>query len=183
MVNQATSYTAAGVVPTRLGNQHPSIAPYELLRASDRDLIVAVGTNRQFAALCEALGAPELARDSRFATNAERVAWRRELIQLLEARLVHGTADDWAHKLIQARVPAGVVNDVAGAFRLAEQLGLNPIVHVPADDGTTVGLTRNPIGLSLTPPTYRLAPPCLGSTSVDDLDAFAPERTHTHDDR
>jgi crotonobetainyl-CoA:carnitine CoA-transferase CaiB-like acyl-CoA transferase len=176
LVNQGTAYTAGGVVPTRMGNQHPSIAPYELLRCRDRDVIVAVGTDRQFAALCATLGIGDLADDPRFATNPARVASRDELIELLEARLALGLADDWAEALTRARVPAGVVNDIGGAFRLAEQLGLGPIVQLAADDGTRVELTRNPIGLSLTPPTYRLAPPALGSTALEDLDEFSTER-------
>jgi crotonobetainyl-CoA:carnitine CoA-transferase CaiB-like acyl-CoA transferase len=167
LVNQGTAYTAAGVVPARMGNQHPSVAPYELLRCSDRELTVAVGTDRQFAALCDTIGAPELAADPRFATNSDRVAARTELVELLEARLVLRTADEWAEELIRARVPAGVVNDIGGAFALAAQLGLNPTVTLTHDDGTDVELTTNPIGLSLTPPSYRLAPPGLGSTSPD----------------
>jgi crotonobetainyl-CoA:carnitine CoA-transferase CaiB-like acyl-CoA transferase len=167
LVNQGTAYTAAGVVPTRMGNQHPSVAPYELLRCSDGELTVTVGNDRQFAALCDTIGAPELAEDARFATNSDRVAARKELIELLEARLVLRTADEWAEELIRARVPAGVVNDIGSAFRLAAELGLNPTVELTHDDGTHVELTTNPIGLSLTPPTYRLAPPGLGSTSPD----------------
>ena len=87
LVNQGSSYTAAGVVPTRMGNAHPSIAPYELLRCGDGELVLAVGTDRQFGALCAVLGAPELAGDPRFATNPDRVAHRAELRAALESRL------------------------------------------------------------------------------------------------
>ena len=169
LVNQGTAYTAAGVVPARMGNQHPSVAPYELLRCSDRHLTVAVGNDRQFAALCATIGAPELAEDPRFRTNPDRVAAREELIELLEARFALRTAGEWAEELTRARVPAGVVNDIGAAFRLAAQLGLDPIIKLAHDDGSHVGVARNPIGLSLTPPTYRLAPPGLGSTAPDDL--------------
>ena len=169
LVNQGTAYTAAGVVPARMGNQHPSIAPYELVRCRDGELIVAVGNERQFAALCATIGAPELADDPRFTTNSDRVAARDELIDLLEARLALRTAGEWAEELTRVRVPAGVVNDIGAAFRLAAQLGLNPIVELAHDDGTHVGVARNPIGLSLTPPSYRRAPPGLGSTAPDEL--------------
>jgi crotonobetainyl-CoA:carnitine CoA-transferase CaiB-like acyl-CoA transferase len=67
----------------------------------------------------------------------------------------------WAEALTEVRVPAGVVNDLAGAFELAAALGLDPIVEIPRDDGSTVRLPRNPIVLSETPPTYRGAPPPL----------------------
>jgi crotonobetainyl-CoA:carnitine CoA-transferase CaiB-like acyl-CoA transferase len=161
MVNQASAYTSAGVVPTRMGNQHPSIAPYELLPCADADLVVAVGTDRQFAALCDVLETPDLPRDPRFATNTARVANRAFLRTELERRLARRTAAAWADALTQARVPAGAVNDVAGAFRLAADLGLDPVVHLPRADGSTVSLPRNPINLSATPPTYRSAPPRL----------------------
>lgn len=159
LVNQGSAYTIAGVVPGRMGNAHPSISPYELYATGEGELVVAVGNDRQFAALCEVLGAPQLANDPRFATNGDRVAHRdvlkRELIERLQAR----PASEWARELTGVRVPAGVVNDLEGAFALAQTLGLEPLVSVPAADGGAVALTRNPIRLSRTPPTYRSAPP------------------------
>jgi crotonobetainyl-CoA:carnitine CoA-transferase CaiB-like acyl-CoA transferase len=161
LVNQGSAYTIGGVVASRMGNQHPSIAPYELLRSGEGDLVLAVGNDRQFAALCEQLGAGELAEDPRFQTNSARVQNRDALRQALEPPLADRPARDWAKDLTDARVPAGVVNDIAGAFRLAEELGLDPVVTIARDDGTTAALTRNPISLSATPPTYRSAPPRL----------------------
>lgn len=159
LVNQASGYTIAGVTPVRAGNAHPSIAPYALFRAADQDLVLAVGNDRQFATLCTVLGAPELAQDARFLDNRERVRHRTSLQAELETRLARRPAAAWAAELTLARVPAGVVNDVAGAFSLAAALGLNPIVEVPGEDGEVTRLVRNPIGLSATPPTYRSAPP------------------------
>jgi crotonobetainyl-CoA:carnitine CoA-transferase CaiB-like acyl-CoA transferase len=161
LVNQASAFTIAGVVPTRLGNAHPSISPYELLETGDGDLVLAVGNDRQFTALCEVIGAPELAGDPRYATNGARVANRVALRADLVAGLATRPAADWARELTAVRVPAGVVNDLRGAFALAQSLGLEPIVEVPAAGGQTVRLTRNPIGLSRTPPSYRTAPPPL----------------------
>ena len=163
LVNQGTAYTAGGVVPGRLGNSHPSIAPYELLPTAAGELVLAVGTDRQFGALCGVVGAPELADDPRFATNAERVRHREALREALVLRLAARPASTWVGLLTAARVPAGLVNDVAGAFALATRIGLEPVVRLPRADGTTVALTRNPIGLSATPPTYRSAPPALAA--------------------
>jgi crotonobetainyl-CoA:carnitine CoA-transferase CaiB-like acyl-CoA transferase len=148
-----------------MGNQHPSIAPYEPLTCADTDVVVAVGNDRQFASLCSVVGAPELAHDPRFATNSSRVANRPALLAELERRLAARPAAEWAAKLTEARVPAGVVNDIAGAFRLAESLGLDPIVGLAREDGTEVRLPRNPIRLSATPPSYRLPPPELDSAT------------------
>jgi crotonobetainyl-CoA:carnitine CoA-transferase CaiB-like acyl-CoA transferase len=161
LVNQGAAFTAGGAVPERMGNQHPSIAPYELMRCADGDLVLAVGNDRQFAALCEGVGAPELADDERFATNPARVENRGALREALEERLAARPAAEWAAALTDARVPAGEVNDIAAAFRLAEELGLRPVVSLPRSDGSSVDLTRNPIALSATPPEYRTAPPRL----------------------
>jgi len=158
-----SSYTIAGVVPGRMGNEHPSIAPYAPFPTAEGELVVAVGNERQFSALCEVIGAPELASDPRFDTNSGRVDNRRELDEQLQARLAARPASEWARLLTEARVPAGVVNDVRGAFALAQTLGLAPTVSIPRDDGSAVLLTRNPVALSRTPPSYRSAPPSLPS--------------------
>jgi crotonobetainyl-CoA:carnitine CoA-transferase CaiB-like acyl-CoA transferase len=164
LVNQGSAFTLAGAVAGRMGNAHPSIAPYELLPTGAGDLVLAVGNDKQFGALCAVLGAPELAADARFATNSARVAHREELRPALVALLAARDAASWVAPLSAAGVPAGQVNDVAGAFALAESLGLAPIAEVPRADGTIARLTRNPIGLSATPPTYRSAPPDLAAS-------------------
>jgi crotonobetainyl-CoA:carnitine CoA-transferase CaiB-like acyl-CoA transferase len=171
LVNQASAYTVAGVVAQRIGNAHPSIAPYELYSTAEGDLVLAVGNDKQFAALCEALYAPELATDVRFATNADRVAHREELRQEIERRLTVRPVAAWTDRLSAVGVPAGAVNDIERAFHLAERLGLEPIVSVPGQNGQAVRLPRNPIRLSETPARYRTAPPKLPTRS-----AFPPTR-------
>jgi crotonobetainyl-CoA:carnitine CoA-transferase CaiB-like acyl-CoA transferase len=164
LVNQAAAFTAGGVVPHRMGNRHPSITPYEVLDCGDGELVLAVGNDRQFAALCDVLGEPGLSEDPRFAGNSARVAHREDLVSALEAALAADSAASWSQRLLEARVPAGVVNDIAGAFEFATAIGLDPIVNLDAEDGTAVRLPRNPIRLSATPPTYRSAPPALRDT-------------------
>jgi crotonobetainyl-CoA:carnitine CoA-transferase CaiB-like acyl-CoA transferase len=161
MVNQGSAYTIAGVVPERLGNRHPSISPYEVYATAEGELVLAVGNDRQFAGLCEELGAPDLATDPRFATNPDRVANREALGVELKRLLAARPAADWAAALLARRVPAGQVNDLGAAFAFAERIGLGPTVAIPREDGSTVDLTRNPIRLSATPATYRSAPPTL----------------------
>jgi crotonobetainyl-CoA:carnitine CoA-transferase CaiB-like acyl-CoA transferase len=163
LVNQASAYTAGGVVPHRMGNAHPSISPYELYDADGGQLVIAVGNDRQFRALCETIGRPDLADEARFATNTDRVANRTELREELERSLRRRPAADWSEALTAARVPAGLVNDVGAAFRLARELGLDPVVEIRDGDGPATPLTRNPITLSDTPASYRSAPPALGS--------------------
>ena len=162
LVNQAAGFTAAGVVPERMGNAHPSISPYELYQTGEGRLALAVGNDRQFAALCEVLGDPAAAQDAGFATNAARVADRERLRARLEERLAGASAATWAARLLEASVPAGEVNDLAGAFALAERLGLEPIVEMPRDDAPPLRLPRNPIRLSATPARVTSLPPALG---------------------
>jgi crotonobetainyl-CoA:carnitine CoA-transferase CaiB-like acyl-CoA transferase len=161
LVNQGSAYTVAGVVPKRLGNRHPSISPYETYATADGELVLAVGNDRQFATLCEVIGAPDLPADPRFATNPARVENRKSLDEELERRLAARPAAEWSAELLARRVPAGQVNDLAAAFAFAERIGLEPTATIPRADGSTVSLTRNPIRLSATPATYRSAPPLL----------------------
>ena len=175
LVNQAQGYVGAGVVPGRMGNRHPSIAPYETFQAQDRPLVLAVGNDRQFAGLCDVLGLPALAQDPRFTTNDQRVAHREELCVLLAGRLGTQSADHWFRALMARGVPCGPINTIEQGFALAAELGLSPVVRVPrtavgapevGQDGTvtsaSVATVANPIRLSRTPAVYRSAPPLLG---------------------
>jgi crotonobetainyl-CoA:carnitine CoA-transferase CaiB-like acyl-CoA transferase len=157
LLNQGSAYVLAGDVPGRLGNRHPSIAPYETFAAADRDFAVACGNDAIFARLCAAIDRPELATDERFATNAQRLANRDALAAELEAELARLPAGEWVLRLGEAGVPAGPINDVAQAFALAEELGLEPVVEVDS-----VSHVRSPMRMSATPPQVRRRPPRLG---------------------
>src|SRR3984957_11382082 len=106
LVNQGSAFTVAGVVPARMGNAHPSISPYELYETGAGELVLAVGNERQFGALCEVLEAPELISDPRFDGNRNRVANRDALKAELLRRLRARPASEWARLLTDARVPA-----------------------------------------------------------------------------
>src|SRR5215204_1110307 len=127
LLNQGSAWVLGGVVPHRRGNRHPSITPYETYACADRPLAVAVGIDRLFARLCEALGLPQLPADERFATNSARVAHADELAARLEAVLLTRPAADWVAALRAASVPVGPINDVAEAYALAESLGMEPV--------------------------------------------------------
>ncbi|RVX38539.1 crotonobetainyl-CoA:carnitine CoA-transferase CaiB-like acyl-CoA transferase [Nonomuraea polychroma] len=157
LTNHASAYAAAGVVPRAMGNRHPSIVPYEVFETADRPLVIAAGNDRLFQALCETLGRQDLTQDPRYATNAGRVAAREELVAELNAALRERPADEWFELLTAAGVPCGPINDLAAAFALADELGLEPAVELGG-----VGQVANPIRLSATPPSYRRPPPALG---------------------
>src|SRR5690606_33363812 len=122
---------ATGTPPRRMGNQHPSIAPYAVFRAADRELVIAVGNEKQFRALTDVLGAPGLADDERFRGNTARVAHRDALHDVIEQALAGASAAHWVDALTRAGVPSGMVNDVAEAIAFAERLGLEPVALAP----------------------------------------------------
>jgi crotonobetainyl-CoA:carnitine CoA-transferase CaiB-like acyl-CoA transferase len=158
LVNHSSAYVAGGVVPYRMGNAHPSVFPYEPLPTADNDLIVTAANDRQFRALCEVLGIPEVADDPRFARNVDRTANRGELRPILVARLRERPALEWFDLLVEAGVPSGPINTIDGGFAMAERFGLDPVVELGEGD-RAVPTTRHPIRFSATPATHRLPPP------------------------
>ncbi len=103
LVNQASSYLNTATVPAAMGNEHPSIAPYEMVTASDRPLVLAVGNDSQFRALCAELGLDALADDERFATNDVRVANRHALVRAMNAVFTTAPASLWVGDPTPAR--------------------------------------------------------------------------------
>ncbi|MGW9427572.1 CaiB/BaiF CoA transferase family protein [Streptomyces decoyicus] len=159
LVNQASGHLATGHDPGPMGNRHPSIAPYETLACRDGQLLaVAVGNDRQFRALAQTLGVPELADDARFARNQDRVQNRTDLIKALENRLATDTPQNWAARLTPASVPCGPVNTLSEALELAARLGLDPVT--PVGEGRIPQVT-SPLRLSGTPVSQPAAPPRL----------------------
>ena len=160
LVNQPTGAVAAGNVPRRLGNDHPSLFPYGPFPAADRDLILCVGNDRQFTRLVQHLGRPDLAEDERFQTMKDRNQHREELRPELHTALASKTADAWFVELRAAGIPCSPILTVNEGVEFAAGLGLEPVVEV-GDGEAAVPLIRNPISYSRTPTVHRLAPPAL----------------------
>jgi crotonobetainyl-CoA:carnitine CoA-transferase CaiB-like acyl-CoA transferase len=162
LLNQGSAYLLAGVVGGRLGNRHPSVAPYATYTAADGPFAVGAGNDALFARLCAAIGRPGLATDPRFASNGDRRAHVDELDAELDAAFAARPAAEWVDALTAAGVPAGPINDVAAAYAMAEELGLGPVTEI---DG--LRLPAIPVGLSRTPPTVRRPPPALGEHDAE----------------
>ncbi len=165
LVNQASGYVGAGVVPTYMGNAHPSISPYEVYQTADRPIVIAVGNDGQFMALAGAISRPGLASDPRFVTNPMRVANRSALAVELTTALGTHSADHWQRVITAAGVPCGPINDISQAFNLATDLGLDPIAVINKN-GESVAQVANPVHYSATPATYRLSPPTVGQDNA-----------------
>ncbi len=167
LANQASSTLETGTSPGRMGNAHPSIAPYETFAAADQPIALAVGTDGQFRRLCAVIGAPEIADDPRFADNPSRVANRVDLRSQIEDRLRTRSASEWIDALTAETIPAGRVNSIAQAIELAESLDLGMVAETPATaaDGSPRVLRSiaTPISFSATPARYGAPPPELGA--------------------
>jgi crotonobetainyl-CoA:carnitine CoA-transferase CaiB-like acyl-CoA transferase len=161
LLNQASGYLGAGVVPGRLGNRHPSIAPYQTFRASDGYFVLACGNDGQFASTCAIAGIPEASSDPRFATNAERVRNVNALEDQLEQRFADRKMHEIVATLTAVGVPAGPILDVAQAFAFAAAIGLNTIDEVEDAGGGVFRSVASPIDLDATPTHTRSAPPRL----------------------
>lgn len=162
MVNQTGAFVGAGVVPTAMGNAHPSIAPYEVYLAKDKQIVIAVGNDAQFVAFCKVLEI-DIASDARFTTNSLRVTHRAVLNVLLNEPLSKKSAQEWIDDFTRVGVPAGLINTIEEAVRLAESLDLQPIITIKDyRDGSMSKSIANPINFSSTPVEYPLGPPSLG---------------------
>jgi crotonobetainyl-CoA:carnitine CoA-transferase CaiB-like acyl-CoA transferase len=162
LANQATNYLVGGMNPTRLGNAHPNIVPYQSFVARDGHLIVAVGNDGQFRRYCDVIAAPELAADPRFCSNRDRVQHRDALVPLLQAKMLERNASEWIQLLEAAGVPAGPINSVADVFAEPQIQARGMQVNLPHALNPVLQLVGNPIKLSRTPVVYRRAPPQLG---------------------
>ncbi len=165
LINQGVGYLTDGNVPPRRGNDHPTIVPYGTFPASDGSFILAVGNDAQFVRFVTAAGAPGLATDARFATNAARVRNRAVLIPLLSALTQGRSAADWLAICAAETVPAGPVNDLAQVFASPQvkARGMRVRMAHPASGNGQVDLIGNPLKLSQTPVAYAKAPPMLGA--------------------
>jgi crotonobetainyl-CoA:carnitine CoA-transferase CaiB-like acyl-CoA transferase len=162
LLNLASGYLNAGVVPGRMGNDHPSIVPYGTYEAADGPFALAVGSDGLFARLCRELGRPDLAEDERFATNTARLQHRDELGEQLGAAFAAAGAAEWVARLRAAGVPAGPVNDVAQAFAFAASLDLEPV-----DETGGVRTVRSPVRMDRTPVRVQRRPPRLDEHGDD----------------
>lgn len=142
LANQASGYLCSGRVPQRQGNAHPSIVPYQVFESADGHVVLAVGNDGQFERFCATAGCAELAADTRYATNTERVRHRDELVPRLQQVLRQRTTAAWVEALEAAGVPCAPILDVGQVF--ADPHVVSRGVQRPAD-GTVPPAVLNPM--------------------------------------
>ena len=165
LANQASGFLATGQAPGRMGNSHPSLAPYQDFPTQDGNMLLAIGNDGQFQRFCAAAGQPDWAVDARFTTNTLRVQHRSELIPMMEAVTRTRSTAAWIALLEDKAVPCGPINTIAQAFDDAQVKARGLRVELPrsAGDGIrTIAGVASPLRLSANPPVLRNAPPALG---------------------
>jgi crotonobetainyl-CoA:carnitine CoA-transferase CaiB-like acyl-CoA transferase len=169
LANQGANYLATGDAPGRLGNDHPNIAPYQVLKTSDGSVIVACGNDNLFRKFCAVVGRPEHADDARFATNGKRVANRAELTRLLSEILLQKTTKEWIGGLEEAGVPCGPINSLEQVFEEPQAVARGLRMELPHPTAGKVSLVRSPMRFSETPVQHDVPPPTLGQHTEEVL--------------
>ena len=177
LANQASNYLLSGRAPSRLGNAHPNIVPYQVFPVADGFIVIATGNDGQFARLCQVLGRPEVPALPDYADNAERVRNRDALVALLSAETGRFSKADLLARLEEAVVPAGPINGLEEVFADPQVKARGMAVDLPladAPDGAIRGL-RTPIGFSASTLAPARAAPRLGAHTEEVLSALAAE--------
>lgn len=170
--NQAVDYLASGNIPTRHGNAHPNLVPYQVFATADGRIVVAVGNDLQWQRLCKAVNRSDLAQDARFLRSNSRVANRIDLVDELQKILTAGTSVHWLDRLEQEDVPCGPINSYADVFRDPQVMHRALKVDLRRPDGTTVQTIASPLRLGATPVQYDPAPPKLGEHTASVLESM-----------
>ncbi|PDY48337.1 CaiB/BaiF CoA transferase family protein [Bacillus pseudomycoides] len=162
LVNVASNYLCTGELPERLGNQHPNIVPYQVFKAKDGDLVVAVGNDEQFHRFCVLLGRQDLSRLDRYTTNASRLLYKEELIDIIAKEMKKKKKEEWKQLLDEAGIPNGPILNVKEALE-TEQAGAREMtVHMEHPTIENLKLVGSPLKLAKTPVRMQKHPPLHG---------------------
>lgn len=163
LANQAMNYFVSGAAPTRLGNAHPNITPYQVFPTADGHIVLAVGNDGQFRSFCAETGLDALPADPRFNANPARIAHRDELVEIIAGAMRTRTTGAWITALETAGVPCGPINTIDQVFADPQVRARGMAQTMTRTDGQDVTLVASPLKLSRTPPRVEHAPPPLGA--------------------
>ncbi len=172
LANVASNYLVGGVEPSRMGNAHFNIAPYEVFRARDRWFTLGAANARQWEMLCEVIGQPDLKDDPRFLTNKDRVANRAALAKILNDAFATRDAEEWVLKLQDADIPSGPINTIQDVFNHPQAPIREFKVEIEHPTAGLIGLPGFPYKMSQTPAKLHRPPPLLGEHTQEVLIEF-----------
>ena len=169
LANQASNYLVGGMVPERIGTAHPNIVPYQRFATKDGFLVLAVGTENQFATVCKLVGLPDLPKEPRFTNNAVRVQHRKELIPLFETAFFQRKTDDWIFVLEQANIPCAPVRKLDEVFADPQVAARGMILESDHPDAGKIRTVAQPMMLSAATAQNKKVPPRLGEHTEEIL--------------
>ena len=163
--NQASNYLNGGMIPRRLGNQHPNTVPYQDFGCIDGEILVALGNDRQFRDLCVLLDRSDLASDERYGTNAGRSVHRVGLVAELSEATARWKSDELIAAMEEAKLPAGKVNEIPDIIVDPHIAARGLVQKIQREDGSSIRFLGFPAKLNGTPASYRHAPPRCGENT------------------
>jgi glutaryl-CoA transferase len=169
LANQASNYLNGGVEPTRMGNAHPNIVPYQVFHTSDQPFVIAVANETIWRRFCSVIEREDMRDDARFATNADRVANREALTADLATIFAEQPRATWLRRLDAAGVPCGPINSIAEVFADEQVRALGLVEEIPHPSAGTVRLVKPPFDLDKSPATTRRHPPLRGEHTAEVL--------------
>jgi len=179
LANVASNYLVGQRPPSRLGNSHPNITPYEAFRARDRWFALAAANERQWALLCQVIERPDLKADPRFTDNGTRVANRSALREILDDAFLARDADHWLAEFRRAGLPCGPINTIPEVFAHPQAEARELAIEAEHPTAGTVRFPGFPYKLAATPAGVRLPPPMLGQHTgqvLQEVLEYSPEQ-------
>jgi glutaryl-CoA transferase len=170
--NQILNYFTSGSVPTRYGNAHANLLPYEVFATADGHVILAAGNDSQFQSFCRLAGRPELAEDVRFLTMPDRIRNREILIPVVRELMRQRSSRKWIAELESVNVPCGPINNYEEVFMDPQVRHRGLKVDIPHPAGVPCPTVASPMRFSETPVEYPLPPPLLGEHTREVLEDF-----------
>ena len=167
LVNIGSNYLMSGEIPTTLGNHHANIVPYQTFQSSDGELVIAVGNDSQFKALCHVLGQPEIAVDDRFKTNPKRVNHRDELIPKLQHIFATKPNAYWRDKCREHNIPCGPIQNLKEVVQDKQLQARNMFITKKHPTAGSIRMIGSPLKLSRTPVEYKYHPPNPGEHQTE----------------
>lgn len=173
LVNIGSNYLMSGKIPTALGNHHANIVPYQTFETSNGQMVIAVGNEKQFKALCTILKKPELAEDNRFKTNPNRVAHRDVLTPLLQKVFHTQSTEFWQMKCHENGIPCGPIQNIEEVTKDPQLKAREMFIDCEHPTAGKVKMIGSPLKLSRTPVQYKHHPPIAGEHTDEILARFA----------
>ena len=170
----AQSYLISGNIPDRIGNDHPSIVPYQTVKAKDGLMVLAIANDRQFKNFCEFSGLYDLCENSKFKSNSSRVKNRKELNKIIGKTILKKTITEWVQGLTKINVPCGPINNIKQVFDdpqvKSRKMKIN-MKHKKSKTGK-INIVGSPMNFSVSKIKYKKTPPTLGEDTKKFLNKF-----------